>query len=118
MAMKDGFSLIEVVVTILMIVLISTGMLAIFGQGFNYIKRTKDRSIAYNLVQEELERASSSYGSIAGYSKKSLNPEGFSSFYRELDVDVLSANLKRYNVTVWWDADRENLSVKTLKALF
>lgn len=110
----------EVVVTICIIVLVSSGLLNIFGQSFHYIRRAKDRSIAYDLAQGLLENASGSFNSNANISKGPVS--GFNAFSRSLTVTAVPwaiyDNVHKISATVWWNADSENITLETFKARF
>lgn len=52
---KDGFTLIEVLITILMLTVVLTALLSCFVQGFEILARMKQMTIATQCIQKELE---------------------------------------------------------------
>jgi len=111
---RESFSLIEIVISIVILALILGGMTAIFSQGYIYLRKVRDKSIAFSLLREKLEEESQwpptasneAYGSIAG----------FSDFRRQVEVNdyIYPGQLKKVTVTVWWDSDNKSESISTL----
>ena len=101
-------------IAIAVLVLILGGMTAIFSQGYLYLRKVREKSIAFALLQEKLEEEShwpplasnEPYGTIAGYSD----------FRRQVTVSdyVYTGQLKKVTVTVWWNNDNKSRSIATL----
>ncbi len=115
---KRGFSLIEISIAIAALALISSGVIGMFGQGFSYLKKSKERSIAYNLAQEKLEEKLS-LSPWPPTSEIKATVAGFPGFYRQVITTSPYAgysDLAQIRVTVWWNNDKEQQSFDTLKA--
>ncbi len=114
-----GFTIIEVAVSIAVLSVILGGIMGVFWQGEISLKKSRENISAYNLARERLEEYSNTplasngaitedYNSIADYPQ----------FKR---ITVISdytypGELKRINVTVYWNTDLSSLSFETLKA--
>lgn len=119
-----GFTLTEVVVSCVLLMIISGTALEIFSAGFRHAKESRERCIAYNLGRERLEYnfsafpapgsvVNESYGTIAGFGNYS-RVTTVSSF----DPANYSGELVLINVTVFWDGGNRSQSFMTLKANF
>ena len=109
-----GFSLIEISITLVVFILIFSGMLGIFAQGFSYLKESKERTIAYNLAREKLEGLP-----WPPIPKVRAGVGNFSGFEREVAVTrpyLGYNNLAHIKVTVWWDAGTQSQAFDALKA--
>jgi len=80
-------------------------MVMVFSQGYMYLRKQRNKTIALFLLQDALENASwttSSYGE--SYSTISQYPD----FRRVVVVSNVAAHLKRVNVTVYWNNDNSS----------
>jgi len=123
---KRYFSLIETVISLVILALVMGGTFVMFYQGFLYSKKSKELLIATNLIREELERltATNSWPPI-GYSRQTL-PSPFEGFERAVEVswdidgdevDDYPNELARITVKVWRKGESKELLVgESLKA--
>jgi len=116
MAIRKGFTLIEISITVVILALLCSGMLGIFAQGFSYLKQSKERTIACNLAREVMER-------YFDWSSLSSNPPPYSVTLNNITYNVnltisdgpVSPNeLKQLDVNISWPGGTFNIS--TLKA--
>lgn len=111
---KKGFSLIEVAATVAILVLIVSGMLGIFWQGFVATKASKGRMVAYSLAREMLERNFVSPFPSTTTDSVTLNDVTYNRTLTVSDGPVFPTQLKQLDVTVSWDT--ESFTLTTLKA--
>ncbi|OGW94264.1 MAG: hypothetical protein A3G36_03260 [Omnitrophica bacterium RIFCSPLOWO2_12_FULL_45_13] len=100
---KRGFSLLEIMLTIL---LLGTGfamLLQVVNTGLFVGGQNEDTIIAANLAQEKIEELrNAAYPAIASEVKATVS--GFSAFERQVDVTTPQTGLKQISVTVYWFA--------------
>lgn len=108
MAVKKGFSLIEVSIALVVLSLIVVGMLQIFSQGSLYLKRSRERTVAYNLAKEAMERYFSPNPDPALYSA-AVNNITYNVALNISDGPVEPSRLKQIDVTVSWGNDSYRL---------
>ena len=109
LAKKNGFTFLEVLLTI---VLFSAGVVAliqVFGMGMVAAEDTQHTLVAANLAREKLEEIKNkAYADISGEAKAQLS--SFSFFQRELIVSTPQAGLKLITVNVSWTVrDQEQI---------
>lgn len=121
MAIKKGFSLIEISIAMAILSLLVVGTLGSFNQGFLYLKSSREKSAAYLLAQEVAERYSSwtNIPANGNYTNPSpypvtLNRVIYNVTLTVSDGPVLPAELKQVGVRVAWG--RQSYSLTTLKA--
>lgn len=121
MAVKKGFSLIEVSIAIVLISLIVSGTLGVFSQGFSYLKKYRERTVAYNLGREVMERYSN-WGSLPANGTHS-NPSPYPAILNKITYNVnltilpdpvYPTVLKQINVVVSWGT--QSYTLVALKA--
>jgi len=106
---KEGFSLLEVMLAIL---LFGTGLvflLQIVNTGLFVGGQNEDTVIAANLAQEKIEESrNAAYAVIVSEAKAVVT--GFPVFQRQVDVTTPQAGLKQISVTVYWFAKNTETS--------
>lgn len=115
-----GFSIIEVIAAITILFLILGGMLGLFWQGFNSVKKSQDYTVAYSLAREKLEEkiAVSPWPPV---SEAQAAVPGFAGFEREV---VITCPYLGYNdlayiqVRVFWNNGTQFQEFEVLKANF
>lgn len=115
---KRGFSLIEISIAIAALAIISSGIIGMFSQGFSYMKKSKERTVVYNLAQEKLEEKLS-LSPWPPVSEAKTAVLGFPGFYRQVIITSPYAgfnDLAQIRVTVYWDNDKQLQYFDTLKA--
>lgn len=113
---KKAFSLIEISVAILMLSLICSGVLGVISQGISYLQRSRERTTAYNLAREVIERyfqwsslpANGSYVNPAPY-PLTINNITYNVNLNISDGPVAPAVLKQVEVTVSWGTQQYDL---------
>lgn len=106
---RKGFTLLEVLLTIILmvtgfIVLLQAVSIGLFAGGEN-----ETELVAVNLAQEKMEELrNKSYPDIANETKAVVS--GFPAFQREVSVTALQSGLKQVNVTVYWFAKSDELN--------
>ena len=115
---KKGFSLIEVSLAIAILALVLSGMLGIFGQGYLYLKKTRERVVAYSLAKEALERYYdwASLPLTGATYNVSMNGVNYNVNVTVSDGPVYPSELKQLNVLLTWPAG--NFTIVTLKAIY
>jgi prepilin-type N-terminal cleavage/methylation domain-containing protein len=115
---RKGFSIVEVMVALVILGFIASGMLAVFWQGEQLRKRTRENSIAYNLIREKLEEKSS-FISWPPVNEVRAAVTGFSGYERQVAVTnpyLGNTDLALLQVTVWWNNAAQSQLVETIKA--
>jgi prepilin-type N-terminal cleavage/methylation domain-containing protein len=125
-ARRPGFSLIEVSLALMVLVVILGGAFGIFGQVLRSNRVSEQRLIALNLARERLEEYSAPFDSIAHPVGTSTEAYGaipdYPSFKRVTVVSDSSyypapppdSALFGVAVTVMWDQDRQSEGLATL----
>ena len=118
-----GFSLIEVVVAIAILALLLGGVLAIFSQGFNAAKRTRNQAGAVSLARAAAEEYSSweSANRTSGtynLGDVNLNNVTYGRTMQISDDPDFPGQLKRLDAVLSWPegGTTKNLTISTLKA--
>ena len=109
MGVKKGFSLIELSVAIVVLILICSGILGIISQGIFNLRRSQERSVAYSLAREVLERyfnwaalpANGTYQNPPPY-PATINNVTYNVSLRVADGPVAVNQLKEIEVAVSW----------------
>ena len=119
--MKKGFTLIEITLTILIIVIVSIGIVSIFSHGFTVSTETREISIATQAAQEEIECIRDmAFGSITS---SSFTTSGFTHLTNPVGtvtVDTYIAgenDIKKVTVTVNWTSAGGRSLTKSLVTL-
>ncbi len=101
MLTKRGFTLLEVLIAIVILTIGAVSIIRAFSTGMFASTDIENVDLALDLAQERVE-----YIKGIGYGftgdTKNLVP-GFSVFQRQATATVLWPNLKRINVTVYWN---------------
>jgi prepilin-type N-terminal cleavage/methylation domain-containing protein len=105
-AKKGGFTLIEVLVTMMILAVVLTALLSCFIQGFDILTRMKQMTIATQSIQNELELIRSMhYNDILSlddtFTNDSLSYLENSSGIIDLE-DSVGAEIKKLTVSVTW----------------
>jgi prepilin-type N-terminal cleavage/methylation domain-containing protein len=105
-AKKGGFTLIEVLITIMMLAVVLTALLSCFIQAFDILTRMKQMTIATQSIQNELELIRSMhYSDILSlddaFTNDSLSYLENSSGIIDLE-DSVGAEIKKLTVSVTW----------------
>lgn len=114
---SKGFTLIEVIITIILLVAGMVSVISLFGTGLFADSQVESRTIAINLAQEKMEeiKDASSYSNIDSFaSGKTALTGDFSGYSREVTV---AGNPKQVNVIVYWNA-KQNEQRVNLVTLF
>ncbi len=114
-----GFTIIEVAVSIAVLSVILGGVLGMFWQGELSLKKSRENIAAYNLARERLEEYSNTPLASNGTTTEDYNfIVDYPQFKRVTVVSdyTYPGELKRINVTVYWNTDLSSLSFETLKA--
>ncbi len=114
-----GFTIIEVAVSIAVLSVILGGVLGMFWQGELSLKKSRENIAAYNLARERLEEYSDVSLPVNGTATEDYNSiTDYPQFKRVTVVSdyAYPGELKRINVTIYWNADLSMLSFETLKA--
>ena len=103
---KDGFTLVEVLITILMLTVVLTALLSCFVQGFEILTRMKQMTIATQCIQNELESIRSMhYSDILSldnaFTNDSLTYLDNGSGTINLE-DSIGSEIKKLTVSVTW----------------
>ncbi len=110
---RDGFTLLEVLLTI---VIFSSGIAAliqVFGMGMFAAEDTQHTLVATNLAREKLEEIKNkAYTDINGEAKAQLPT--FSFFQRELTVSTPQAGLKLITVNIYWTIKDQERTVSLI----
>lgn len=111
--MKKGFTLLEVLLTVVLLVsgwvalsqALSTGL---FASGQN-----EAELIAVKLAQEKIEEVRNlSYAAIANEAKAVVS--GYPAFQREVKITIPQANLKQIEVAVYWFSKATELNTSLI----
>ncbi len=111
---KDGFTLLEVLLTIILMVTGSLFLLQALATGLFAGGENETELIAVNLAQEKMEELrNNNYANIVNEAKAAV--PGFPVFQREVAVTIPQAGLKQATVNVYWftKADELNMSLVT-----
>jgi len=130
--MKKALSLIEVCVAIVIVAIVLASMLGVFSKGYWHLRKTRTRTVAYNLARGITEQYSNwtALVTIAG------SPPAIGTYTNPPDPVILNNvtytpslaisngpgpdpnRLKRLNITISWveDGVAKNFTVTTLKA--
>lgn len=105
-AKKGGFTLIEVLITIMMLAVVLTALLSCFIQAFDILTRMKQMTVATQSIQNELEFIRSMhYSDILSlddsFTNDSLSYLENSSGIIDLE-DSVGAEIKKLTVSVTW----------------
>lgn len=104
---KDGFSLIEVMITILLLTVVLSALLSCFVQGFDILIRMKQMTVATQGIQKELELIRNMrYGDILSMDNSFTN-DSFSLLENSNGIvsleDSVGAEIKKLTVSVTWN---------------
>ncbi len=108
---RKGFSLIEVIITIVLLTVGVISILQMFSIGLFADAETENQTTAFYLAQEKMEevRDASSYANIDSFAaSKTALTGSFIDFSREVTV---SGTPKQVNVIVYWNVKGAEQSV-------
>ncbi len=107
---KNGFTLLEVLLTIILMVVGFSFLSQAASQGFSVGTENENVFIASRLAQEKLEMLrNTSYASVANETKAVVS--GFTAFQREVVVTTPQTDLKQVTVNVYWYSKANELNV-------
>ncbi len=103
---KDGFSLIEVMITILLLTVVLSALLSCFIQGFDILMRMKQMTVATQGIQKELELIRNMHYSDILSMDNSFTNDSFSFLENSSGIisldDSVGAEIKKLTVSVTW----------------
>ncbi len=110
MRYKNGFTLLEVLLTIILIVAAFAVLSQAVSSGFFSAAENENDLVAVHLAQEKMEELrNKSYSAVISETKAVVS--GFSAFQREVIVTTPQTNLKQVNVIVYWFSKASELNV-------
>ncbi len=103
---EEGFTLVEVLVTIVVVAVALMALLSVFIYGFNLLSRMKQTAIATQCAQEELENIRNlTFDEILAlgpsFTNDSLTLLENSSGVRTIE-DSVGADIKKLTISVFW----------------
>ena len=105
-AKKAGFSLIEVMITILLLTVVLSALLSCFIQGFDILMRMKQMTAATQAIQNELELIRNMHYSDILSMDNSFTNDNFSLLDNSSGIisleDSVGAEIKKLTVSVVW----------------
>lgn len=103
---KGGFTLIEVMITILLLTVVMSAILSCFVQGFDILMRMKQMTVASQGIQKELELIRTMHYSDILSMDNSFTNDGFSYLENSSGIinleDSVGAEIKKLTVSVTW----------------
>ena len=110
---EEGFTLIEVLVTIVVVAVALMALLSVFIYGFNLLSRMKQTAIATQCAQEELENIRNlTFDEIialgASFTNDSLTLLENSSGVRTIE-DSVGVDIKKLTISVFWIYRGQNM---------
>jgi prepilin-type N-terminal cleavage/methylation domain-containing protein len=105
-AKKGGFTLIEVMITILLLTVVLSAILSCFVQGFDILMRMKQMTVATQGIQNELELIRTMHYSDILSMDNSFTNDSFSYLDNSSGIinleDSVGAEIKKLTVSVTW----------------
>ncbi len=114
MLKNRGFTLLEVLLTIILMVIGSVLLLQALATGIFVGGENETELVATNLAQEKTEELrNKSYPNITNETKDVVS--GYPAFQREVVMTIVQSGLKQVNVNMYWftKADELNVSLVT-----
>lgn len=110
---EEGFTLVEVLVTIVVVAVALMALLSVFIYGFNLLSRMKQTAIATQCAQEELENIRNlTFDEIialgASFTNDSLPLLENSSGVRTIE-DSVGVDIKKLTISVFWTYRGQNM---------
>ena len=103
---KGGFTLIEVMITILLLTVVMSAILSCFVQGFDILMRMKQMTVATQGIQRELELIRTMHYSDILSMDNSFTNDSFSYLDNSSGIinleDSVGAEIKKLTVSVIW----------------
>ena len=103
---KGGFTLIEVMITILLLTVVMSAVLSCFVQGFDILMRMKQMTVATQGIQKELELIRTMHYSDILSMDNSFTNDSFSYLDNSSGIinleDSVGAEIKKLTVSVIW----------------
>ncbi len=103
---ESGFTLVEVLITILLFTVVLTALLSCFIQGFDILMRMKQMTIATQSIQKELELIRNMHYNDILTMDNSFTNDNFSYLENSSGVinleDSVGAEIKKLTVSVAW----------------
>lgn len=107
-AASRGFTLLEVILTILLLAGGFVVLLEALNTGLFVSSDNESELVALNLAQEKAEELrNKTYASVANEAKAVVS--GFPTFQRDVVVTTPQANLKEATITVYWNSKSTEL---------
>jgi prepilin-type N-terminal cleavage/methylation domain-containing protein len=107
--MRRGFTLIEVVVSLSILVLISSFFFYFFKTGIETQKYSRDYFAALNLAQQTIEE-------IKSASFEALTSRIFAGNNGQITVKNINSDLREITLTLIWNPKRHPIELYTLRA--
>ena len=117
---EEGFSLIEVMVSIVLLSLVLLPIISYFITSIQAVDHTEQRTIALNLAQAKIEELkikdfNNIVDEIEGYGAIGSSSSAQEKFKRKTKVvTVEDGNMKRVTVQVLWNQGQKKLKLTTL----
>jgi len=110
---EEGFTLVEILVTIVVVAVALMALLSVFIYGFNLLSRMKQTAIATQCAQEELENTRNlTYEEIlalgSSFTNDSLTLLENSSGVRTIE-DSVGPDIKKLTISVFWIYRGQNM---------
>lgn len=103
---KGGFTLIEVLITLLLLTVVLSALLSCFVQGFDILMRMKQMTIATQCIQKELELVRNMHYSDILSMDNSFTTDSFSFLENSSGIinleDSVGDEIKKLTVSVTW----------------
>ena len=109
MLTKRGFTLLEVLISIVILTIGVVSIIWAFNTGMFASTDIENVDLALNLAQERMEYIKDTGYAFTGDTKASVS--GFSAFQRQATVTMLQPNLKQIDVTVYWQMKGSETSI-------
>lgn len=118
---RGGLSLIEVIVALAVLAAVLTGVTQVFHQGQTHVRGAGMSVVAVNLARAKMENLSdSAFAGLADSDEAYNSIPGFGDYRRQTRIAPVSgygvSELRRIDVTVYWDQDNRQVSLSTLRS--
>ena len=101
--MKRGFTLLEILLTVVLLVTGTVALLQVVSSGISAGGADESGLIAVNLAQDKIEeKRAADFSSIVNEAKLAVS--GYPAFSREVVVTTPRTGLKQVSVNVYWTA--------------
>jgi type II secretion system protein I len=106
---SQGFTLIEMIMVMLFIAIAFLSILYVFTSSMRASTSIEGEIVAMNLANQKMEELLNRPFSVVT-SEAKLPVANFSRFYRKVDISTLEANLKKIDITVYWQVENSEVS--------